>query len=400
MAEQWLTDPEVRLVLGEWSATEDVLHAVERLRSLLAKRLQTLKTRLEQELWWSARKCTFQIDSSTQVHINTQDWGDAVSVGISDFTAESLFSGDGAQVWIWVPPSHQHLADPLRARFTEPGTTVAGAGRGLGGYITTRRTGGAQADNLATLIDAILDGTVNTLGRWIGWLGELEGLVAPDDTPAVSTSAPGDELADHIFVEGEPPSFLTPRENPWKEQVRAALARQLRNPRLQFVVSSWKRGCQYFDLDNIAKPVLDVIGIEADSVWVSVTVGEPPGVVISEARPQSVVNLLSEIHIAQPPTRSIKRLPALPELAGLPPIGTDEPLGVGLAFSAATVRVGDFGFEGPIKSLIDAMGPVLGTYHQGSADYRIRELRVTRGIAPSESGVTVGFWLLEPTDIL
>jgi hypothetical protein len=285
VAEKWLTDPEVRLVIEEWSATEDVLHAVERLRSLLAKRLQTLKSRVELEPWWSARKCTFQIDSSTQVHINTQDWGDAVSVGISDFTPESLFSEDGAQVWIWVPPSHQHLADPLRVRFTEPGTTAGGAGRGLGGYIATRRTGGAHADNPGTSIDAILDGAVSTFGRWTAWLGELEGLVALDDTPAVSPSAPGDELADRVFVQGEPPSFLTPRENPWKEHVRAALGRQLRNPRLQVVVSSWKRGYQYFDLDNIAKPVLDVIGIDADSVWVCMNVGEAPGVTISEARP-------------------------------------------------------------------------------------------------------------------
>ena len=46
------------------------------------------------------------------------------------------------------------------------GSSLSGAGRGSGGYVATRRTGAAQAEEPGNSIDTILDGAGSTFGRW------------------------------------------------------------------------------------------------------------------------------------------------------------------------------------------------------------------------------------------
>jgi hypothetical protein len=58
------------------------------------------------------------------------------------------------------------------------------------------------------------------------------------------------------------------------------------------------------------------------------------------------------------------------------------------------VKIADFGFEGPIKPLIDGMFVPLGGKSHRPADYRIRDLRIRRGAEPHGAGVTVSFWPL------
>lgn len=48
----------------------------------------------------------------------------------------------------------------------------------------------------------------------------------------------------------------------------------------------------------------------------------------------------------------------------------------------------------PLKPMIDSLGPLLGSYHQGPADYRIHEIRIFKGLQPQGRGVTAGFWFL------
>jgi hypothetical protein len=206
-------------------------------------------------------------------------------------------------------------------------------------------------------------------------------------------------MSTYPFVMGEPPSFFTRNEADWKAAIRRACSNTLQHPCLRFVVSSWQRCSNYFDLDNISKPVLDVVGKEATTVWVSEELGESSGVAIGDEVPPLPPELCEEpIYIANPPTQSVRSSIPLPELENRKMVGNDEPLGLVLTFDSNEARVGDFGFEGPIKPLIDRLGPLLGTYSQGVADYRIHEIRIFKGHQPDDSGVTVGLWFLTPAE--
>jgi hypothetical protein len=195
------------------------------------------------------------------------------------------------------------------------------------------------------------------------------------------------------FVPGEPAVFLGKGEREWKAAVQSTGVGTIRHPHLDFVVSSFKRRGHYFDIENLAKPVLDVVGAGAEMLWVTMREGQQPGVEICDERPPLASGVVFSTYVAAPPTRSIRQAPP-PELLAAPALGTDEPLGLELRFDSAACRVWDCGFEGPIKALIDACGSMLGTYYQGARDYRIRELRVRRGTRVGAHGVHMGFWFL------
>lgn len=100
--------------------------------------------------------------------------------------------------------------------------------------------------------------------------------------------------------------------------------------------------------------------------------------------------------VADPPIRSRKDQQRLHEITEQTAIPGEHPLGVALEFDSATTAVGNFGFEGPIKAVLDALDPVFGHYAQGAKDYRMHELRLTRGGQPDGHGVSVAIWPLQP----
>jgi hypothetical protein len=73
--------------------------------------------------------------------------------------------------------------------------------------------------------------------------------------------------------------------------------------------------------------------------------------------------------------------------------GDDELLGMALEFDDDDVAVGELSFDGPVKSLVDDLTPVFGqrliSGRWLAKDYRVRELRITRGQAPGVGGVTI-----------
>lgn len=198
------------------------------------------------------------------------------------------------------------------------------------------------------------------------------------------------------FIGGEPVLFLANprREREWIGQIRAADIGPIRRPRLAFTVSSHRRRSQPFDIDNLAKLVLDCVAPDPQSVWVTVAVGDPVGVLIEEVNPPQVERPVAEIYIEAPPLRS-KRGTQLPELATVTKL---EPatasVGLELAFDDEHVRIGRFDFEGPVKPLIDALAPLLGRDRSGPADHRVHELRITKAAQPQRTGVLVRAWMM------
>lgn len=201
------------------------------------------------------------------------------------------------------------------------------------------------------------------------------------------------------FVSGEPVIFLThkERERAWTELVRQACPQKLRHPYLGFTVASFRRGGNFFDIDNPAKLALDCVAQTPESIWVKMNEGTRPGLEFGEQEPPVPAKVEVSIYIALPRRRSVKPLVPMSEVAALSQLGLmDEPLGLHLAFDSETEDIGRFDFEGPIKPLIDGLGPILGNAVQGPADYRIHDLRITKGHNPARSGVTVSAWRLRP----
>jgi hypothetical protein len=196
------------------------------------------------------------------------------------------------------------------------------------------------------------------------------------------------------FVAGEPALLLSRGEAAWRDAVRGCGLTGLTDVRLRFVVRSWHRSGNRFDLDNLVDPVLVVVAARPPlrrSTWATVETGDEPGVEISGAAPPPAPPDATTVHLPSAPHRSVRTPDRLVELADHLPIGSDEACGCALTLGRDTPGL-VFGFEGPIKPTIDALWPLLGGAAHSPADHRIRDLRVT--IDERLTGVSVAVWLL------
>jgi len=197
------------------------------------------------------------------------------------------------------------------------------------------------------------------------------------------------------FVRGEPALLLSRGEAVWRDNVRGCGVGNLVDIRLRFVVSSWRRGGNLFDLDNLVDPVLSVVGAreaQRRSVWASVEVGDEPGVEISARPPPPAPPTATTVHLRAAPRRSVRTVERLAELVDHAPIGIDEACGCSLTLGSDTPGLG-FGFERADQAHDrDALWPLLGGAAHSPADHRIRDLRVRTD--PSGTGVVVALWSL------
>lgn len=207
------------------------------------------------------------------------------------------------------------------------------------------------------------------------------------------------EPATSVFIEGKPLTDIwAPPGLRWRARLSEAICRPLQHPYLRFV----RNDRNPFDLDNLVYPVLAVSGRDAcASIWATVSSGPTEGVWIDEAIPPPPPASPSAIavRLEQPSVASVAGRPSPPELRHVEEVAPGSPLGLSLAFDAPEVAVGAMSYEGPTKSLIDDLGPQLGTrLYRGrpvSNDQRVKELRITRGHVPGGHGVVVTAWTLE-----
>ncbi len=205
----------------------------------------------------------------------------------------------------------------------------------------------------------------------------------------VQITPPGSSIA------GEPALFFSKGERDWRNAIASVGAQEIRALALRFTVASYKRRGHSFDIDNLCKPVLDELRWKPDTIWARVEVGEEPGLLIFDAPPPPAPATARLVDIATPPSRSA-RTTGIPELMAESVLGGgEEDVGIELAFHSPETRIEDFGFEGPIKPLIDGMFVVLGGAAHRPSDHRIKDLRIRRGVAPDRLGVTITIWLLD-----
>lgn len=203
--------------------------------------------------------------------------------------------------------------------------------------------------------------------------------------------------AEGIFVAGKPLTDIwAPSGLRWRETLAEHIRGPLRRPRLTFT----RKDRSWYDLDNLVYPVVAVSGCaHCESIWALVQQGENEGVLIrDQAPPPPPAREAFSVHIARPSGMSVRDRPPVPELAGVAAFGGDEPLGMALQFDDDDVTVAELSYDGPIKSLVDDLTPLFGQRAISgrllAKDYRVRELRITRGHAPGRAGATVNLWRL------
>lgn len=193
-----------------------------------------------------------------------------------------------------------------------------------------------------------------------------------------------------MYVPGEPRLLLGSGIKDWTRQLSEAGLPRLAAPMLRFVVSGFRRRGHWFDLDNLAEPVLPFItpptGLER--LWAIMEVGAQPGVDVSQAAPPPPPVEARSWHVQEPPRRSTRT--STPHVEGqyLGPVGS----GVGCELLLGPEVGGiKLGLESTIKATIDGLWPVLGGNPGAPDDHRVRELRVRQG---DIQGVRVTLWLL------
>lgn len=200
-----------------------------------------------------------------------------------------------------------------------------------------------------------------------------------------------------LFVQGKPLTDIwAPPGLQWQSKLRSVITSPLRRPYLRVV----RNDRNHFDVDNLAYPVLAAAGCGAcESVWVTVERGAIEGVWIEEQPPPPPPAEAISVRIEKPNTSSVPGREPPPEIAGSSVVAPGMPLGISIEFDSDRVQVGELSFEGPTKSLVDDLGPLLGLRpYMGrtvSDDERVKELRITRGHFPARTGVRIVIWPLD-----
>lgn len=190
-------------------------------------------------------------------------------------------------------------------------------------------------------------------------------------------------------------------------EIRAALPDPPPTIAMHFLVDSYTRRGHYFDMESLgyvvlaawrhdltrSSPVKLSDPFRPASIWLTMGVSEEDmGLCVSEESPPKpepgVVQFEAEVE--RPPTMSLKGT-VLRELEAGSELDESLWLGLELTFGQG-VDIGEFGFSGPIKPLIDATGPVLGRDRVGGpADHRLHDLRIRKDHRINGS-VLVRFW--------
>lgn len=200
-----------------------------------------------------------------------------------------------------------------------------------------------------------------------------------------------------VFVAGKPMTDIWAAPGlRWMDTVRHAASGPLTHPHLLFT----RRDRSWYDLDNLAYPVITALGIsDCDTLWAEVKVAEPEGVLILDEEPPPLnPRAPAGTYISMPSSGSRADRPPPPELEHVNSVGADEPLCLTLEFDASDVPVAALSYDGPLKSLIDDLTPLFGTGLIAgrllAKDHRVKDLRITRGLNPGSNGVRVRLWLL------
>lgn len=199
-----------------------------------------------------------------------------------------------------------------------------------------------------------------------------------------------------VWVPGEPVLSGGRGGFEWVDQIRDALTGPVRDPYLTFVVSGIRRRGHPFDLDNLVHPVLLALDEPIDRVSARLHVGDGPGLLIEDRPPSPPpAGCIHSLYVAEHSMTSARGRLGIPDIADDPVCDQHEGLGLSLEFDREDIPIRQ-GWFGPTEAVIDDLVPWLGTYQVNKliADHRIRDLRISRGVDPTRTGVRIALWYI------
>ena len=221
--------------------------------------------------------------------------------------------------------------------------------------------------------------------------------------------------AHEFWIAGEPATFATKREQPWKETIRQALPEgesccQRGGMLLDFQVQSSQRGGHSFDVDNMCEPIFSAVinqlgwlgGRRPNLLWFRSrrSLRTPSGCTVRleqgsapEFKPDGYRLVFKDVYTGPlPKSGTAPELPAwLAELPGVRS-GTDRGVSIRLSFAGTNVNLGDIA-TGAVKSTIDCLYPLLGGTASAPDDWKVNVLQCEKGAAnaPAE-GLLIEVW--------
>ena len=196
------------------------------------------------------------------------------------------------------------------------------------------------------------------------------------------------------FVPGEPVLSGGRGQDEWQDAIRSRVNSSISNPTLTFVVSSVRRRGHPFDLDNLVHPVLMVLDDPIDRVSARLYVGAPQGLLIEDRVPDAPPQDSSHsIYVSSHSDGSTRGRMGIPQIDNDQVLDEHEGLGLSLSFDRSDIAIRQ-GWFGPTEAVVDDLIPWFGTYTSRGliADHRIRDLRIERGVNPSDRGVRISVW--------
>lgn len=239
---------------------------------------------------------------------------------------------------------------------------------------------------------------------------QLESNQANADTHSPSTSRPLAKV--ELCVPGEPATFATRGEKPWKEAVHAAASQvvpsleAVNGVSLDFILSSFSRNGHPFDLDNLCDPVFVSLknagwfgGKKSNVKWWRATkaLGPVSGVrIVGQAESPPVEQrqiIVQEVYQGELPHGGQHEGFAtwarrIAETLNAP---VPERIGIGLRFGSSNITIAEIA-SGRVKNIIDCLYPIIGGEASAPHDWKVHELWVERSCLELGEVLDVMVW--------
>lgn len=189
------------------------------------------------------------------------------------------------------------------------------------------------------------------------------------------------------YIEGDPVPYLEVGEDDWVWKVTRVVRHRLMRPRLEILLDVNRPPRRRFGIDDYAQPILAEIAKQPNSVWITLRTSDRPGVKVSDVAPsfppriQRVAKLPFSPRDGSHPTAQAAR--SIDLLLGSAPVGA--------YLSFGRVDIGNLGFGGAVRTVLDALSHPLGGDMDRPGKLRVRDLRVTRDPA-LDAEVEVRLW--------
>lgn len=176
------------------------------------------------------------------------------------------------------------------------------------------------------------------------------------------------------YIEGDPVPYMEFGEDDWIWKITRTIRSKLMRPRLEFILDVDRPPRRAFGIDDYAAAVLKEISRQPNSVWVTVEFGNRPGVKVRDVPPSFPprIDRVATLPFVprdgmQPTTQAARKIDLL--------IGSGP---VGAYVSFGRMDIGNLGFGGAVRSVLDSLSYPLGGDVDRPGKLRIKDLRVTR----------------------